>query len=87
MSDISAGLALALRLVAGFDPGLWSIVLLSVEVSLAAAIFACALGLPLGALVAVCRFPGRRAAIITLNALLGSSPCQRTDPLDGCSSP
>jgi tungstate transport system permease protein len=71
MSDISASLALALRLVAGFDPGLWSIVLLSLEVSLAAALIACALGLPLGGLVAACRFPGRRAAIVTLNALLG----------------
>ena len=71
MSDISAALAAALRLVAGGDAGLWSIVLLSLEVSLAAALIACALGLPLGGLVAACRFPGRRAAIITLNALLG----------------
>jgi tungstate transport system permease protein len=71
MSDIPASLALALRLVAGFDPGLWSIVLLSLEVSLAAAVIACALGLPLGGLVAACRFPGRRAAIVVLNALLG----------------
>jgi len=71
MSDIYGSLALALRLVAGFDPGLWSIVLLSLEVSLAAALIACALGLPLGGLVAACRFPGRRAAIVTLNALLG----------------
>ena len=71
MSDISASLALALGLVAGGDPGLWRIVLLSLEVSLAAALIACALGLPLGGLVATCRFPGRRAAIVTLNALLG----------------
>jgi tungstate transport system permease protein len=71
MSDISASLALALRLVTGGDPGLWRIVLLSLEVSLAAALIACALGLPLGGLVAACRFPGRRAAIVTLNALLG----------------
>jgi tungstate transport system permease protein len=71
MSDISASLALALRLVTGGDPGLWRVVLLSLEVSLAAALIACALGLPLGGLVAACRFPGRRAAIVTLNALLG----------------
>ncbi len=71
MSDICASIALAFRLVAGFDPGLWSVVLLSLQVSLAAALIACALGLPLGGLVAACRFPGRRAAIVTLNALLG----------------
>jgi tungstate transport system permease protein len=71
MSDVSASLALAARLIGGGDPGLWHIVALSLEVSLAATLLACALGLPLGALVAVRSFPGRRAAIVTLNALLG----------------
>jgi len=46
------------------------VILLSLEVSLAAAALACLFGLPLGALVAVERFPGRRAAIVILNALL-----------------
>jgi tungstate transport system permease protein len=52
-------------------PGLWPIVGLSLEVSLAAALLACVLGLPLGGLVAVCRFPGRRTVVVSLNALLG----------------
>jgi tungstate transport system permease protein len=71
MSDIPASFALALRLVTGGDAGLWDIVVLSLEVSLASALVACALGLPLGGLVAACRFPGRRGAIVLLNALLG----------------
>ena len=71
MHDILASFRLALRLIAGGDPDLWRIVVLSLEVSLASAVLACALGLPLGALVAVRRFPGRHAAIVTLNALLG----------------
>ena len=71
MHDLAASSVLALRLVAGGDPHLWRIVALSLEVSLASAALACALGLPLGTLVAVRRFPGRRAAIVTLNALLG----------------
>jgi tungstate transport system permease protein len=71
MSDVWASLALAARLITGGDPGLWSIVGLSLEVSLAAALFACALGLPLGAFVAVRPFFGRRAVIVGLNALLG----------------
>ncbi|HYC38832.1 MAG TPA: ABC transporter permease [Usitatibacter sp.] len=71
MQDISASLALALRLIAGADPCLWAIVGLSLEVSLASATLACLLGLPLGGLVAVMRFPGRRSAIVILNALLG----------------
>jgi tungstate transport system permease protein len=53
---------------------LWSIVALSVAVSLAAVSLATLLGLPLGAAVAVCRFPGRRAVIILLNALMGLPP-------------
>jgi len=71
MSDLSASLALALRLITGADPELWRVVVLSLEVSLAASILACAIGLPLGAWVAVRRFPGRRAVIVMLNALLG----------------
>jgi tungstate transport system permease protein len=71
MHDILASLALALRLIAGGDRELWGIVALSLEVSLASAILACALGLPLGALVAVRPFAGRRAVVVMLNALLG----------------
>jgi len=40
-------------------------------VSLAAAVLACLIGLPLGAWVGVRDFPGRRAVIVSLNALLG----------------
>jgi tungstate transport system permease protein len=56
------------------DLRLWEIVVLSLEVSLAAVLLATALGLPLGAAVAVGRFPGRRAAIVLLNALMGLPP-------------
>jgi tungstate transport system permease protein len=71
MSDILASLALALRLITGADPELRRIVALSLEVSLTAALLACAAGLPLGAWIAVRRFRGRRAVIVSLNALLG----------------
>jgi tungstate transport system permease protein len=53
---------------------LWQIVALSLQVSLAAVLLATALGLPLGAAVAVGRFPGRRAVIVLLNALMGLPP-------------
>jgi tungstate transport system permease protein len=53
---------------------LWDIVLLSLEVSLAAVVLATVLGLPLGAAVAVGRFPGRRGVIVLLNALMGLPP-------------
>ena len=71
MSEIGASLGLALRLAADGDPSFWRIVALSLQVSLAATLFACALGLPAGALIAVSRFPGRRTVIVVLNTLLG----------------
>jgi tungstate transport system permease protein len=56
------------------DGRLWQIVALSLTVSLSAVVLASALGLPLGALIAVGRFPGRRAVVVLLNALMGLPP-------------
>jgi tungstate transport system permease protein len=56
------------------DSRLWEIVALSLQVSLSAVALATLLGLPVGAAVAVGRFPGRRAAIVLLNALMGLPP-------------
>jgi tungstate transport system permease protein len=64
----------ALRLIVGGDPKLLDIVLLSLRVSLTAVVFACVVGLPLGATVAVSRFPGRRTVVVVLNALMGLPP-------------
>ena len=64
----------ALGLIASGDPALGTIVLLSLEVSLAAVLCATLLGLPLGAAIAVARFPGRRAVVVLLNALMGLPP-------------
>jgi tungstate transport system permease protein len=56
------------------DPRLWSIVGLSLAVSLSAVTLASLAGLPLGAALAVGRFPGRQAVIVLLNALMGLPP-------------
>jgi tungstate transport system permease protein len=56
------------------DLRLWEIVALSLEVSLAAVLLAAAIGLPLGAAVAVGRFPGRGAVVVLLSALMGLPP-------------
>ena len=53
---------------------LWQIVGLSLQVSLSAVAFACVLGLPLGAAIAVGHFPGRKTVIVVLNALMGLPP-------------
>ncbi|MDH3319969.1 MAG: ABC transporter permease [Betaproteobacteria bacterium] len=67
-------LASGLRLVATLDLRLWEIVGLSLAVSLSAVALATLLGLPLGAALAVGRFPGRQAVIVVLNALMGLPP-------------
>jgi tungstate transport system permease protein len=64
----------ALRLVAGADPHLIGIVLLSLRVSLAAVAIASVIGFPLGATIAVSRFPGRQTVVVVLNALMGLPP-------------
>ncbi len=64
----------ALALMAAADPALVQIVLLSLAVSLAAVVLATLIGLPLGAAIAVGRFPGRQGVIVLLNAFMGLPP-------------
>jgi len=71
MFEIFASLGLALDLMANGDSAFVRVVAISLELSLAAAVLGSAIGLPLGALVAIGRFPGRRSLIVSLNALLG----------------
>ncbi len=71
MPDIAAGFALALDLIVSLDAELAEIVGRSLTVSLAAVLIASVVGLPLGAIIAVYRFPGRRPVIVLLNALWG----------------
>ena len=71
---MSEALTTALVLVLGLDAALVEIVLLSLRVSLSAVALAAILGLPLGAAIAVGRFPGRQTVIVFLNALMGLPP-------------
>lgn len=64
----------ALDLVLRADPALIAIVRLSLLVSLSAVAIAAVIGIPLGALIALTRFPGRSVAIVLLNALMGLPP-------------
>ncbi len=74
MGDIFSALATAAELVISLDPALVEIVALSLKVSLSAVFIAALVGLPLGATVALVRFPGRRAMEILLNAAMGLPP-------------
>ena len=74
MQDILDAFRLALQLLLSADPGLIEIIGLSLRVSFSALLISCAIGLPLGALVAISRFPGRGAVTVILNALMGLPP-------------
>jgi len=66
--------ASALHLVFSGDPTLIAIVRLSLIVSLSAVGIAACVGVPLGAVVALTRFPGREAVTVAFNALMGLPP-------------
>lgn len=74
MSDFGEAFLLAVRLIVRLDRELLRIVSLSLSVSLSAVAIAGLLGVPSGAVLAILRFPGRRAVIVVLNALLGLPP-------------
>jgi tungstate transport system permease protein len=74
MNDFSNAIAVAWELVISFDADLVEIVVLSLKISLSAVLIATLVALPLGAAVAVFRFPGRGACIVLLNALMGLPP-------------
>jgi tungstate transport system permease protein len=74
MQDFGQAFALAFHLVASLDPDLMEIIGLSLRVSLTAMAVSCLVGLPFGAVIGMTRFPGRTAAIILMNALMGLPP-------------
>ena len=74
MPEFAAAIAAALHLIVTLDGDLLAIIVLSMQVNLAALGLALLLGLPLGAAVGLYKFPGRRLVIITLNALMGLPP-------------
>ena len=74
MGDFAEAFQTAGRLILARDPALIAIVLLSLRVSLSAVTLATLLGLPLGALLALARFPGRVGVIVALHACMGFPP-------------
>jgi tungstate transport system permease protein len=71
MHEFSTSLALAGDLVTSGDARLVAIVWLSLRISLAATLISCLLGMPLGALLSVGRFPGRRSLVVLFNGFMG----------------
>ena len=74
MQDFAEAFRLAFALVWQMDDELAGIIVLSLRVSLTAVAIAAAIGLPVGALLATVRFPGRGGVLIVVNALMGLPP-------------
>lgn len=72
--DVLEAMQAAIRLMVTFDPQFLQIVGLSLRVTLTAVLVAAIIGLPLGAWLALSRFPGRTALIIVINGLMGLPP-------------
>lgn len=74
MDESANAFTAAIGLILGADPTLGGIVLLSLRVTLTAVAISAIIGLPLGAALALARFPGRGLVIVLFNAMMGLPP-------------
>ncbi len=74
MNELSHSVGLAWALILGLDAALLAIAGLSLKVSGVAVLAASVLALPVGAWLALARFPGRQLAIAVLNGMMGLPP-------------
>ena len=74
MSLLVQGVLEALRLLLTGDPEVWRITLLSLEISGSATALSLLIGIPLGTVLALARFPGRALAVSLVNTGMGLPP-------------
>ncbi|HLS18178.1 MAG TPA: ABC transporter permease [Paracoccaceae bacterium] len=74
MQNIGAAFSEALAMILSADPDFLEIVFLSLRMTFTAVILACIIGMPIGAMLAVFRFPGRGLLTILVNAMMGMPP-------------
>ena len=74
MQELSNSLSIAFSLIGTLDADLFEIVGLSLRVSLSAVGLSLLIGLPVGAAIAIGRFPGRFSLIVISNSLMGMPP-------------
>ncbi len=74
MDLLVAGVRQALALLVAGDAEVWSILLLSLQVSGTATLLALSLGIPAGAVLALTRFPGRMMLVSAVNTGMGLPP-------------
>lgn len=74
MSEIWNGVTESIRLLASGDRDVWEIILLSLRVSLSATAVSLLIGVPIGSLLALTRFPGRSILIGLVHTGMGLPP-------------
>lgn len=74
MDLVLAGIRQAVGLLLEGDPEVWAILALSLRVSGTATCLALALGIPIGATLALTRFPGRTLLVSAVNTGMGLPP-------------
>src|SRR3989337_2975967 len=74
MDLLVEGVREAARLLLAGDRAVWSILLLSLQVSGTPALISLALGIPAGAALALARFPGRGLVVSAVNSGMGLPP-------------
>ncbi len=74
MLELQSAFFEAGRLLLSLDADLLEIVSLSLRVTLSAVIIGCLIGFPLGALLAISRFPGRSIIVLLVNSFMGLPP-------------
>jgi tungstate transport system permease protein len=72
--DVVSAFSAAISLIVSLDPQFLQIVGLSLRVTLTAVLLAALIGVPLGAWLALSRFPGRSVVIVLINGLMGLPP-------------
>jgi len=74
MNSFSDALHRAFSLLLQWDEGLWTIIGLSLQVSLSALVIAVVVGLPLAIALTVYRFPGDRIIRVIVDTLMALPP-------------
>ena len=74
MGLFGQGVVEAFRLLLAGDPEVWQITWLSLQVSAGATALSLLVGIPVGALLALSRFPGRALAVSLVNTGMGLPP-------------
>ena len=74
MDVLVDGFVQAVRLLLGGDPATWAITALTLRISLTATLIAALVGVPLGAVVALTAFRGRRVVLAAANTGMGMPP-------------